>query len=179
MSGDFAVIDHELGTRVGRPCFGVDESVYSPVAVEKPVKCVEVGAGDVPAVGARVGGEFVLIQVLQRVSVRDADMPSPAVHVLLEGGQIVQAWWFLMPFGVFHVHDIDGLAAVREQVCECVGIAFVGVAGPGECPSAHGDADCPVGFADMTADPVITVYDHPQRRRLHTSDAHMVPTRTL
>lgn len=64
MSGDFAVIDHELGARVFRSRLGVDEPVHPPAAVHEPVEGVEVGFGDVPAVSTGVRGEFAFIQVL-------------------------------------------------------------------------------------------------------------------
>ena len=67
MSGDLAVIDHELGTWVFRSRLGVDEPVHLPVAVHEPVEGVEVGFGDVPAVGTGVRGEFAFIQVLQGI----------------------------------------------------------------------------------------------------------------
>ena len=169
MAGHLRVVDGQLRARVSGYALAGDEPVGETAGFEERRERFEVVVRDVPAVGARIGGEFEFVEVLQRLERACGGHAVQPAHVLLQSGQVIQAGRPVVHPPPVHGHDAEaaafGLAAQQHRRILAVD-PFAG-----EPPSAHVRDHGPERHRFVVPDLPVAFRDHGERRRLHAAHA--------
>ena len=169
MAGHLRVVDGQLRARVSGYALAGDEPVGETAGFEERRERFEVVARDVPAVGARIGGEFEFVEVLQRLERACGGHAVHAAHVLLQAGQVIQAGRPVIHPLPAHGHDAEAaafdLAAQQHRRVLAVD-PFAG-----EPPSAHVRDHGPERHRLVASYLPVAFRDHGERRRLHAAHA--------
>ena len=169
MAGHLRVVDGQLRARVSGYALAGDEPVGETAGFEERRERFEVVARDVPAVGARIGGEFEFVEVLQRLERACGGHAVQPAHVLLQSGQVIQAGRPVIHPLPAHGHDAEAaafdLAAQQHRRVLAVD-PFAG-----EPPSAHVRDHGPERHRLVASYLPVAFRDHGERRRLHAAHA--------
>ena len=91
-------------------------------------------------------------------------------HVLLQAGQIVQAWRLVVLLPAFLQYHVERDAGSVRQVEDPLRFRPTGVTLlAGQLPPAHGHMDRPERRGPVRCDLTVAFHDHRQRRGLHTA----------
>ena len=89
MAGDLRVVHGQFETGPFRFRGRFDEAGDEPIAFSEAAQRVQVVVGDVPRVGARICGQALLVERLERREGARGGQAVQFAHVLLQSGQVV------------------------------------------------------------------------------------------
>ena len=91
-------------------------------------------------------------------------------HVLLEIGQVVQAWRRVVALLAFDSKDAESEIGRVDDPQQSLHVLSLVQTFAGQFPSAHRGDDLPVRSGHMAGDAPVAVHDHGECGRLHTSN---------
>ena len=121
--------------------------------------------GDVLRVGARIRGQALLVERLERREGARGGQAVQSAHVLLQSGKVVQVRRRVVLLLAFGLEDREGEVVRVDDSQQGLGVLPLV-----QFPSAHRCDDFPVWSGHVAGDVPVAVNDHGERGRLHAAD---------
>ena len=90
MARNLRIVHRQLQARLDRQCARINKTCHKPLAFGKVAQRVQIIVGDVLRVSARIRGQTLLIERLERDEGASCGQAVKSTHVLLQSGQVVQ-----------------------------------------------------------------------------------------
>ena len=170
VAGDLRVVHGQFETGPLRFRGRFDEAGDEPVFLGEAAQRIQVVVGDVLRVGARICGQALLVERLERREGARGGQAVQSAHVLLQSGKVVQARRHVVLLLAFGLEDREGEVVRVDDPQQRLGVLPLVQAFAGQFPSAHRCDDFPVRLGHVAGNVPVTVHDHGERGRLHAAD---------